>query len=203
MWKTLSAILLAVPLFAQLDSGSVTVTATRAIVVQPDQAVFSVSVAAPIDSTEDDVLGIVAPIGLTAANLTGISGDAANLTYNFTWTVPITKVKETASALQSLSIRFQVSGTRVSDELLAPARCPMSDLMADAVDQARKLATAAGTSVGPVLAVSNAGGSASPGVPVAGFLGGAFSFVGAYTPVFLSASTTLNCSLMVKFQLKQ
>src|SRR5215472_15722818 len=141
LWIT---ILLGAPLFGQFDSGSLTVTATRAMVLQPDQVAFTASVAAGANSTMDDILASVAPVGLTAANLTGISGGAVRLTYNFAWLVPIAKINETAAALQSARIAFQVTGAGVSDDLQSPNSCSTSDLLADAQTQARKMAAAIG-----------------------------------------------------------
>jgi hypothetical protein len=170
------------------------------MVLQPDQAAFTASVTAGVNSTEADILAAVAPVGLTAANLTGISGGAIRLTYNFSWSVPISKINETASALQSARIAFQVTGAGVSDDLRAPASCSTSDLLADAQTQARKMAAAIGGTVGPVLAVSNSNSVSSP-VAVGSFLVAGFSFSGSVTPFFLPASTQLNCSLTFKFRL--
>ena len=55
-------------LFGQLDSGSLAVTASRMVVLQPDQAAFTASVNAGIDTTLDEILAIVAPANVTAAN---------------------------------------------------------------------------------------------------------------------------------------
>ena len=202
MRKLLLTSLLAAPLFAQLDSGAVTVTATRAMVLQPDQAAFSASVTAGPDSTVEDILTHIAPAGLTAANLTDISGSAKALTYNFAWVVPIAKVNETAAALQPLGISFGVTGARVSDDLLAPGRCPASELLGDATNQARKTASAIRRTVGPVLAVSNTFAAVPIAVPTIASRFGSF-LVGLPGGPFLPASTLLNCSLTVKFQLDQ
>ncbi len=201
-WFTL---VFAAPLLAQLDSGSLTVTATRVMVVQPDQAQFRAWVTAGPDSTLDDILARLAPVGLTAANFTAISGDARSLTYTFASTVPIAKITQTAAALNSLGAAFLLTGATVSDDLLAQDRCSRSDLLADAQAQARKMASAIGATAGPPLAVSDAANviaALSSRVPVATFRTGDFSGGPLSQVIFVPASVTLNCSLIVKFQLK-
>lgn len=57
--------------FAQLDSNSVTVTASANFTVQPDQVLFDVILTAPITSSLDNVLAALAGSGITQANLSG------------------------------------------------------------------------------------------------------------------------------------
>jgi hypothetical protein len=144
----------------------------------------------------------VAPIGLTAANLTGISGTVAALTYSFTWTVPIAQIGDAAAKLQAAGVQFEVTGARFSDTLTSQDRCSTSDLIADARTQAQKMAAAISGTVGPTLSVSNV-----TTAPLAGGFAGAMLFTGIFVGrpslVQLPPSTTLNCSLTVKFQLNR
>jgi len=46
-------------LFGQLDSNSVTVTATRNLNTQPDQALLEITVTSPLDATLDNVVALL------------------------------------------------------------------------------------------------------------------------------------------------
>jgi uncharacterized protein YggE len=196
------AILLGCPVWAQLDSGSLTVTATRSIVVQPDQVTFSASVTAAPDKTLDDVLASVASAGITSADLDGVRGDATNVAYSFFWSVPISKLNETISALQSLRVSFGITGTQASGDLMATSRCSTSNLIADAEAQARKMAAAIGGSIGAVLSVSDRPYVLPAGVPTGVFRLGDFFGVLSNAPT-VSPSPQLTCTLTVKFRLNQ
>ena len=64
--------------FGQLDSNSITVTASRNASLQPDQAVFAVSVQSGISASLDDVLAALQGSGITAANLSSVSSVQQN-----------------------------------------------------------------------------------------------------------------------------
>src|SRR5713101_5729271 len=59
--------------FAQADSNSITVNASRNANLQADQAVFNVSVTSGLNASIDDVLGALQGSGITLANFTGIA----------------------------------------------------------------------------------------------------------------------------------
>src|SRR5215472_9053691 len=61
------------PLLAQLANNTVTVTASQSSAVQPDEAVFSVTVGSGVGKSLDDVVAAVSGLGITAANLVQIS----------------------------------------------------------------------------------------------------------------------------------
>src|SRR5437764_14658446 len=84
-------------LFGQLDSGTLTVTATRTMAVLPDQVAFTASLPAGVGTTLDEILALVAPAGITAANQTGVysSFPPTTLIWNFSWRVPLSNMKET------------------------------------------------------------------------------------------------------------
>src|ERR1700730_7421267 len=59
--------------FAQLDSNSVTVTATRSMTQQPDQVLFGVTVQSGLNTSLDDVVAALQGSGITSANFSGVS----------------------------------------------------------------------------------------------------------------------------------
>lgn len=161
-------------LFAQLDSNSVTVTASRDSTQAPDQARVSANVTSPLNTSLDDVVAALAGSGITAANFSSLYGVPLFLTvagstqvtspgiqWNFQLIVPFSKLKDTLATLTSLqqslakknsglTMAFSVSGASAS----STPGCVLADLIADGKAQAQKLASAAGLSVGSVLAMS-------------------------------------------------
>jgi len=202
--------------FAQLDSNSVTVTATRSTTPQPDQVLFGVTVQSGLSTNLDDVVAALHGSGITAANFAGVSM-APNLVFTggpqlpptvmapplqwlFALPAPLAKIKDTIATLTALqksiaqqnsglTLSFSVQGTQISAQLQQSQACPISDLLADAQAQAQKLAGAAGLSLGAVLAMAS-GTSAS----------GSAGSVVAYAAL-LSAPPVLPtvCSMTVKF----
>ena len=166
--------------FAQLQSNSVTVTATTSTTLQPDQAVFNVIVTSDLNSTLSTVLNAVQPVGLTIANFSGVSSVSTSptrglsttvLDWEFTLTAPLTNTPSTVAALTSLasnvskangnlSITFSIEGTQVSPQLQQTQTCDIPGLINQARTQAQTLAGAANRSVGGVLSMS--GMTASP-----------------------------------------
>jgi hypothetical protein len=190
---------------AQVNSNSVTVTASRGANLQPDEVVFRVSVNSGLDATRDDALNALQGTGITQANFAGVStvqqfdaqGRQARqrLEWVFSLPVPLASMKSTIGLLAAaqasnaqkkngLDISFGVVGVQVSQKAQQSQQCALADLISDARAQAQKVASAAGRSVGSVLAIS--GGSVASGVS-----GGIISSA-VYLPV---------CSLTVRFQL--
>jgi uncharacterized protein YggE len=202
-------------LFGQLDSNTVTVTASQSMNVQPDQALFAVYVTTPITASLDDVLAAVKGAGITSANFSGVnsagSGQISVGTGNFPapteqWAfglpVPFAQMKATVTALTGLqqsimqansgfTLSFSVQGAQVSTSLLQSQTCNIAGLIAEATGQAQKLASAAGLNLGSILALSSNTSSpvANNSVPVA-IAGG-----------FASSQLTVpqSCALTVKF----
>jgi hypothetical protein len=159
---------------AQLDSNSITVTASRGgSSGTPDQAIFGVAVTSGLDTSLDDVVALLQGSGISAANLqaldeypvsTGVSGQPTDtLNWRFSFTAPLAKNKDTIAMLTSLqqtiakknsgaTMSFSIQGTQSS---VQPQTCSQSDLLTDARTQAQKLADGAGVSVGNILAVSS------------------------------------------------
>lgn len=165
--------LLCAPLvFGQLDTNTVSVTATRSVVVQADQAVFVVSVASPLDATLDDMVGALQGTGITAAQFSGVAAPQSTnvLQFQIVWTfvVPVplanmkTEIATLTTARQSLmakrsafTLSFNVAGTQASPELLAAQPCSRADLIADATAQAQKMAAAGGFWLGAIVSMSD------------------------------------------------
>src|SRR5215471_9778574 len=61
------------PLLAQLANNTVTVKASQTSTAQPDEAVFSVTVASGVDATLDQIVSAVSGLGITAANLVSVN----------------------------------------------------------------------------------------------------------------------------------
>ena len=162
--------------FGQVDSNSITVTASRGNSSgPPDLAVFSVQVNSGLDTSLDDVIAALQGSGISAANLQNvytllISANSARapqqiemLAWSFTLTAPFPKNKDTITMLtivqQTIAKKnngqamfFSIQGTQSS---VQPQACSLADLLADARTQAQKLADGAGVSVGNILAMSS------------------------------------------------
>jgi hypothetical protein len=214
-------LILSVPAaFAQLDSNSVTVSATRSMSQQPDQVLFAVNVQSGLNTSLDDVVGALQGSGITAANFSGVSMGpnlifavvgpqpappimASPLQWIFSLPVPLAKIKDTIAMLTALQqsiakqnnglmLSFSVQGTQVSAQSQQSHVCPTSDLLADARAQAQKLADAAGLNLGSVLAMSS-------GTSASGYVGSAVSIAGAL--VFAPPVLPSVCAMTVKFAL--
>jgi hypothetical protein len=200
--------------FAQLDSNSITVTATQTMAQQPDQVLFGVTVQSGVSASLDDVVAALQGSGITAANFVGVStaqsvivnplltgpSPMLQLQWSFTLTAPLAKIKTTIATLaslqqtigqqnSSLTLSFNVQGTQVSAQSQQMQVCPTSALLTDATSQAQQLASAAGLSLGSVLAMSSG---------ASGSYSGAYTAIGSLSSFFLGAPSSA-CSLTVKF----
>lgn len=178
--------------FGQLDSNSVTVTASRNPSLAPDEAVYGVYVDSDLHASLTDILAALQGSGITVVNFTSVnsvqkfdpvSGKPlpAMLEWSFRLPVALSKIKDTIAMLTALqqrvgqnsgvSLSFGLQGTQVSEQLQQSQSCVAADLISDARSSAQRLASAAGLSVGTILAISG------------------------------QASTIPSCSLTVKFAL--
>ena len=200
---------LALPAFAQLETNILTISATRQINLQPDQALFSLTVSSGTSASLDQVVAELSGLSITAANLSGVdNSDPSTLQWTFTLAAPLTSVSGTIASLtkvqqtigqnsSGLSLAFNLNGTQVSTQLQQSQPCSTSDLIADATAQAQKLASAAGLTLGAVLKVSNAN---PPSVQASySFLG--YFEVGAFVSSLVIPTPPVTCSLTVQFQL--
>jgi uncharacterized protein YggE len=201
-------------LFGQLESNSITVTASQSNNVQPDQVLFAVYVSSGINTSLDDVLAALKPSGIVMANFSGVANNNTvavtgsqpqqpMLQWAFGLPVPFAQMKATVAALTSLqqgiaqansglTLSFSVQGTQVSAALQQSQTCNIPSLLGAATTQAQALASAGGLTLGSILAMSGntASPSASP-APESVFQSG----------TFVSALLTVpqNCALTVRF----
>lgn len=160
--------------FGQLDSNSITVSASRNASLQPDQAIFAVAVQAGITASLDDVVAVLQGSGITAANLSSVSslqqylnvGATPGIVWTFELLVPLTKTKDTVATLTTLqqtvsklnngmTLSFNIVGTQISQQLAQSQTCSIPGLLADATAQAQTLAAAGGLTLGAIIAMSS------------------------------------------------
>jgi uncharacterized protein YggE len=167
---------------AQVTSSSVTVTASRSTNLQPDLVVITVGVTTPLTGTRDDAVNALGGSGITVANFIGVytntlypSGTNTPLNvlqWNFSLTAPIADFKTTVGLLTTvasgvakknngISVSFSIQGTQVSAQLAQSQPCPIAGLISDARTQAQTLASAAGVTLGGILAMSSPGSTTS------------------------------------------
>lgn len=223
MRKVLLSIVLfmAVPVFGQMEPHILTMSATRNISLQPDQALLSLSVTSNTNQSLDQIVAALSGLGINSTNFTGFINNTAapNFQWNFNWTAPLSNLTTTIGSLtklqqtiaqnnSGLALAFYIDGTEVSQQLQQSQSCSNSDLTADATAQAQKLAAAAGLTLGPIVKISN-----TP-VVESGVLGG-ISYVSAQLYAvpgvyrlgdfsglsFAPPSPSLTCSLFVTFRL--
>ena len=204
-----------VAVYAQVDPYTVTVTATQTLNIQPDQAVINGGIETGIGTSFSDVVNILQPAGITAADLTGVSTVNGGLTPNpnaivwsFTLAVPLASLNSTLAALAQLqkntslnNLYFSVQGLQVSPQLQASQQCPESALMASAQAQALAMAQAAGFGLGSLLAISDGSVGAYPGTPTA-VIAAYFNEVTGVVAFFEPAiQTPIVCTVVAKFSL--
>jgi hypothetical protein len=211
--------------FAQLDSNSITVSASRGTTIQADQVVFAITVSSSLDVNLTDVVAAVQSAGLTLSNFQSVSTAPVyqilptgtpqpgmpppGLQWVFALPVPISKLKDTTATLTTLqqsiaknnngmTMSFSVAGTQVSVPLQQSQTCSLPDLLSDARAQAQKMAEAANMTLGAILAMSGSIATVQPGsgVPITAYLG-SFSFSS-----LLTSPTAQPCFITVKFALK-
>lgn len=196
--------------FAQLDSNSITVSASNNTTLQPDQILFSITVTSGLNAGLDDVLAALQPAGITMANLSGVTtqGIVSSLTaptpslfWSFTLPAPIASSKTTVTSLtmlqqtiaganNGLAMSFSVIGTQVSQQLAQSQTCSFPSLITSATTQAQALATAGGLTLGSILALSSSTSNV--------VLNSSYSSIGPYVSV-ISNSSPPPCAITVKF----
>lgn len=208
-----------VPVFGQLASNSITVTASRQLTATLDQALVDVYVDAGLDKDLDDILRIVAGAGITKSNFVQVysasnSNSAPALEWQFTLTAPFSKMKSVLGSVTSIkradgvSLSFHVEGSQASED--AQPSCKYEDLVASAQEQAGKLAQSAGLQVGRITGLSETPtGELVPTyafqtglqffIPSGAVIGGLINAGLFYVPSTPGPSTA--CTLTVTFQL--
>ena len=174
----IASILAAAPVaYGQLESDTLLVRASRSIRPSPDLMLFQLQLLSNVNTGFEDVVAALPGLGITPANLVDLQSHAGESTaswilYLF---VPFDKLKATAATLRRLQqtvshnpngmmLSFGVPESRVSSESKRSQTCSLPDLVADARQQADRVAAAAGLMAGPILAMSdgNSTESSSP-----------------------------------------
>lgn len=168
--------------FGQQDTNALTITASRRLTVEPDEAVFAITVSSSRSTGLDQVVAALQGTGVTAANLSSVNSvdlpsfkapNVMALEWSFVLPVPLKTMKSTVAALAALEqnisqnagvlgLSFNLAGTQASPELLQSQQCPIGGLLADATAQAQQLAAASRLVVGPVVALAQPSVSAGP-----------------------------------------
>lgn len=175
--------------FGQLDSNSITVSASNNATLQPDQAIFSVSVQSGFNTGLDDVLAALQGSGITAANFSQLGtvqnynngATTSSLQWYFSLPAPLANTKATVATLTTLqqniamannglTLSFSIAGTQISQQLAQSQTCSLASLVMAATTQAQSLAASGSFTLGSILAlsssISNVGTAAtSNGVP--------------------------------------
>jgi uncharacterized protein YggE len=178
--------------FGQVDSNSITVSASRNASLQPDQAIFAVTIQSGVNTGLDDVLAALQGSGITAANLSSVSSNntvnpyavsnQVSLQWTFSLTAPLTNTKATVASLTTLqqnitklnnglTLSFSIVGTQISQQLAQSQTCSLPGLVADATAQAQSLASAGGLTLGAIVAMSGSTSNvvtSSPSIVVSG-----------------------------------
>jgi len=195
--------------FAQLDTNVITVTASRQMNVPPDQAYIAVTFPAG-DTQTLNLLSQSFPI----TNLTNTPGPGADQQqWAFTFVVAVQDLTKTISSLHAMasenkSISYYVQGTTTSAQASAAQQCPYPTLINDAREQAAKLATAAGMTLGQIvsMAQTNTATQSPGGVRSGGFVAFLTTIPNPYVATVSSIITSpiaASCSLTVQFALTQ
>lgn len=193
---------------AQLDSNSVTVTASRSSTPQADQGLFVIYIDSDLNTALADVLAAVQPAGLTVSNFSSVF---TNTQYVYTgnqqqtqlvprWafrlTVPVSGIKDTIATLtalensvpkanKNLTVSFSLTGTQPSSQTQQSQVCDFAGLISDARAQAQTLAAAGGRTLAGILALSTSTSNTT----------------GNSVSLYPNTSTSVPCSATVKFGL--
>ena len=122
-------------LFGQLSPNAVTVTVSQAAGVPPSQVTFSLTVSSGFNKTLDQIVGALAGLGITAANLVSLSSPA-NLF-----------APPSPQPQPGLQWTFQAAPS-------SSQNCNLGALVSSARTQAQSLASAAGLSAGAIVGVA-------------------------------------------------
>ena len=191
--------------WAQLQTNSIEITASRTLNAIPDQASFDVQVATGFGASLSDVVNDLSSVGITAADFASlspaflfVSRPNYSLEWDFIFTVPLSNAPSILNQLTALTNKTaRISPVSISFDLLGVSTsqanqpmCPINDLVADATAQAQILANAANLRLGPILAISNQSST----------LPGTFSDVFSFGIIpILRLSPSQACTATVKF----
>jgi hypothetical protein len=221
-----SAMLLSVAAFSQNQTSSVTVVASRTLDLPIEQVSYNVQVKSAIDATLSQVLQEVQSLGITANDLSAVSTtasalqipipgivlspDTPQLIWSFSLISRFSQFQQTLAQLRAASIarpdkksNFTISFSIVNASAAQAsmdeaANRALPDLIADARVRAKRLADAAGLTVGVVLDLSDGRSSLSAGLltlPGADILRLTTS-LGGFTSPKLTVSVTVRFALL-------
>jgi uncharacterized protein YggE len=183
---------------------------SRTVTLIADEAAFTITAAATLDSTQQQVKQALQNAGLPNPTVvaSGLGQDnsvyppgAAQILYSATVTIAAGSAMDTAKSLETLrthlpapltSLQYSVAFNPSQATMDAARQAALPLLVDDARKLAQSLAAAAGVKVGAIRMVSDSAGvSAYPGniVPVATFLSGGFSQL--LSPVLLGSLSPL------------
>jgi Protein of unknown function (DUF541) len=213
---------------SQLGSNVLTVTATRSLNLQPDQAALMVNVTTSVTTSLDDVLSALQPTKIAVASFSGVGttfsglsvsspatgGPSETWTWTFTPTVPLaglpaflaslaTVQQALSQAVNPMDLEFYVQGASLSSQLLASNPCPYAAVFSDAQTQAQKVAAAAGIALGPVVAMTDGYGTAIQGSYEEFAVASLISVTGALTAFVSPVAPAPPCTMVVQFKLGQ
>lgn len=210
------AVACAYPAFAQLDSGSITITVSQEIAVPPDTAMFQLTFSSGPSTTLSEVMNKLQQAGISNAMFESVSpnlfsvltGNVEPLVWNFTITTPLAGAEATIKALSALlsdssepAITLRMT-PQTSSEALASKQCSTAGLIASARATAINLASAAQRVVGPILGESNVSRTQPASSPTTDFeaviLNGAFPLD---LTSFSVPQPAVTCTMTVKFGL--
>jgi hypothetical protein len=201
------ALLLSLAAFAQNETSSVTVVASRTLDLPIEQVAYSVQVASPVDATLEQVLQVVQGLGIGAKDLAGVRATstlafngmagAPQLNWSFSLSAPFSQFQQTLAKLlaaaiptpanKNLSVSFSIASASAAQATIDQvANRVIPDLIADAGVRAKRLADAAGLTVGVILDLTD------------GRYGSTAAYV-AFTSLGGFSSPTLTVSVTVRF----
>ena len=190
--------------FAQTDG--ITVSASKTVELPPDETTFQIGVQAESDVGLDKVLEVLQPLGIAAKDLVSISSqqfgpgpNQTRLMYQFSFTAPFAKFKETQEGISSTwrsvlaaNMDLQTFGIQVASGEAAREAARqrlLPELLADARKKADALAKIAGATTGKIL-----------GMGEFAALGG--SFAGSFGGFFGPSSLRVTFQLSVRYALQ-
>jgi uncharacterized protein YggE len=206
------ALLLSFAAFAQNETSFVTVVASRTLDLPIEQVAYSVQVASPVDATLSQVVQALQGLGIGAKDLTAVYSTSTfqangtpgppQLTWYFSLTTPFSQFQQTLARLlaaaaptaanKDLAVSFSISSASAAQATIdQAANSAIPDLIADARIRAKRLADAAGLTVGVILDL-NDGQSGSGGAVYAVFNGG----LGGFSSPKLTVSATVRFALL-------
>jgi len=177
--KRVTLLLFAASLAAlgQTTTDGISTSASKTIIVPPDEAVFNVVATTTVDVLEQQVVEALQDTGITAQNLVSLASSQdyyvpvppqpprpSQLYYQFGVTVPFAKMRETIDKLEALRKKLPAnfsdlqftSQANASQKIVDDARRNLiPQLMAEARRKAEFLANAANVNLGNIQSVSD------------------------------------------------